>query len=66
MYTTDLQVVVETAAVALQVKAVEEQGDDAVLWCLQDDGAVQIVRVDLRPARALQVPILLLKGPATV
>lgn len=50
---------------ALQVKAVEEQGDAAVLWRLQEDGAVHIMGVDLRPAGTLQVAVVLLKGSAT-
>lgn len=50
---------------ALHVKAVEEQGDAAVLWCLQEDDAVHIMGVDFRPARTLQVAVLLLKGSAT-
>lgn len=62
---THLQIVILAAGVALHVEAVEEQGDDAVLRCLQKDDAVQILRVDLRPARTLQVPELLLKGSAT-
>lgn len=60
-----LQIVVLAAAVALQVEAVEEQGDGAVVRRLQEDDAVQIVGVDLRPARTLQVAVLLLKGSAT-
>lgn len=44
---------------------VEEQGDGAVLRCLQEGDAVQIMTVYLRPARTLQVAELLLKGSAS-
>ncbi len=60
-----LQVVKLTAAVALHIKRVEEEGDGVVLWCLQDDGAVQVIWVDVRPARTLQVAVLLFIGSAT-
>lgn len=51
--------------VALHIKIVKEEGDGGVVWCLQDDGAVRVVGVDVRPAWTLQVAIFLLIGPAT-
>ena len=60
-----LQVVKSTLAVALQVETVKEEGDVAVLGRFQDDGAVLVVGVDVRPARTLQVAVLLFIGPAT-
>lgn len=60
-----LQVVKLTLAVALHIEAVKEEGDVVVGWCLQDDGAVHVVGVEVRPARALQVAIFLFVGSAT-
>lgn len=60
-----LQVVKFTLAVVLHIKRVEEEGDVAVLWCLQDDGAVHATWVDVRPARTLQVAVFLFIGSAT-
>lgn len=60
-----LEVVKFTVAVTLQIKVVEEKGDVAVLWCLQDNGAVHVVGVHVRPTRALQVAIFLFIGSTT-
>lgn len=59
-----LQIVEPTTAVALKIKTVEEEGDVVVLRCLQEDGAVHVVGVDVRPARALQVAVFLFVGSA--
>lgn len=61
-----LQVVILTAGVALHIKGIKEQGDGVVLWCLEDGGAVYVLRVDVRPARTLQVTKLLFICSATV
>lgn len=60
-----LQVVILTVALALHVKIIKEEGDIAVLWCFQEDGAVNIIGVDFRPARTLQIAIFLFICSAT-
>lgn len=60
-----LQVVKFTVAMALHVEIVKEEGDVAVLRCLQDDGAVHVVGVDVRPAWTLQEAIILFIGSTT-
>lgn len=52
-------------AVALDIKTVKEEGDGVVLWGLQDEGAVHVVGVDVRPAGTLQVAMFLFIGSAT-
>lgn len=54
-----LQVVECTLGVALYVEVVEEEGDRVVLWSSEDDGAVDVVWVDVRPARTLQITVFL-------
>lgn len=60
-----LQIVRYAVTVALQIEIVKEEGDEVVLWCLQDDGTVYTMGVDVRPARALQVTVFLFIGSAT-
>lgn len=60
-----LQIVKSTVRVVFHIKTVKEEGDVAVLWCLQDDDAVHVVGVDVRPAWALQVTVFLFVGSAT-
>lgn len=62
-FVANLQVVPGAAGMALQVEAVEEEGDGAVLRGLEDDGAVYVVGVHVWPAWALQVAVGLLIGP---
>ena len=59
-----LQVVVGAEGVSLYVEAVEEQGDGAALRSHEHHGAVGVERVDVGPARALQVAVGLLVGAA--
>ena len=49
---------------SLYVEAVEEQGDGAALRSHEHHGAVGVERVDVGPARALQVAVGLLVGAA--
>ena len=49
---------------ALDVEAVEEQGDGAALRGPQHHAAVHVVGVDVGPAGALQVAVGLLVGAA--
>lgn len=60
-----LQIVILTVVVALHVKIVKEEGNLAVLWRFQDDCAIHVVGVDVRPPWTLQVAILLFVGSAT-